>query len=174
MIDESMDAETARTESTYLKQAILDGYAREQWVEDKHYLTSADTQGFVTTADTQNFITSADTEDFATTAYTHSAISAAIEAETARTEATYAKNDALSGFVDENTFYDAIEQLTGFTESTYAKQSALSGLATETWVQEQGYVDSDDVIHIKEISQSDYDDLVSGGTVNLFTLYLIP
>lgn len=66
-ISEAIAAETARTESTYLKEASLDNYATKEWVEGKGYVTSAETANFVTSAQTKeqiegyHYTTSADT-----------------------------------------------------------------------------------------------------------------
>lgn len=99
MIDTAIRAETARTENTYLKQEVLNGYATENWVEGKGYVTSAETADFVTSAQTKTQI---EGYHYTTSADTAQAIGTAVAAETARTESTYLKQGALNGYATKN------------------------------------------------------------------------
>lgn len=145
MITSAITEETARTESTYLKEhQSLSGYATEQWVLNKNYTTSA---------------------------ATNTQITSAIDAETARTEATYLKtHQDISGKADKSyvdneldavredisdlqgevegkaskSYVDnAIAAETARTENTYLKEhQSLSGYATESWVEDKNYTTS--------------------------------
>lgn len=108
--------ETARTESTYAKKSeipSLDGYATENWVESQGYLTEHQSlDGYAkTTAVTQD-------------------IQSAIASETARTEDTYAKK---SDIPDLDNYYTKAQTDAAITAAT-------DDMATETWVQNQGYL----------------------------------
>ena len=115
-VNEAMQIETARTESTYAKPSdipSLDGYATEEYVD--------------------NAVSSA-TQDMATEQYVNDAIAAIPGVDLS----DYALISSVTA--DINT---AIANETARTESTYAKPSqipSLDGYATEDWVEEQGYL----------------------------------
>ena len=115
-VNEAMQIETARTESTYAKPSdipSLDGYATEQYVD--------------------NAVSSA-TQDMATEQYVNDAIAAIPGVDLS----DYALISSVTA--DINT---AIANETARTESTYAKPSqipSLDGYATEQWVESQGYL----------------------------------
>lgn len=105
-IETAIGAESARCETTYLKEhQSLAGYATEQWVENKGYLTQhQDISGKADKSYVDNAIASESARcettylkehqslaNYYTSAQTDSAIETAMAAETARTETTYAK-----------------------------------------------------------------------------------
>ena len=131
-IETAMAAETARTESTYAKPSqipSLSGYATEQWVEGKGYLT-----GYTETDPTvPAWAKQANKPSYTASevgAATQSDIDSAIAAETARTESVYAKPGD-------------IPSLSGYATEAYvtsAVTAATDDMATKTWVGQQGYL----------------------------------
>ena len=122
-IDGMFAAETARTESTYLKEhQSLDNYYTKAQVDAE--ITGA-TEGLATEA----YVTAA-TANLASTGYVDASITAATASETARTESTYAK-------------IGDVPSLAGYwtsAETQNAITAATDDMATKTWVGEQGYL----------------------------------
>lgn len=128
-ISAAMEAETARTESTYLKEASFDNYATKEWVGQQGYLTSADTENFLTSADTKDFLTSADTVIFLTSADTENFTTSA--------DTQSAINSALTGYYTSAQTQDAINaaysSITGVLNLTYATSGQVQEALTNKW-----------------------------------------
>lgn len=130
-IDSMFAAETARTESTYLKEhQSLDNYYTKAQVDAE--ITGA-TEGMATETWVQNqgYLTEhQDLSAYAKTTAVTQDIQTAIAAETGRTESTYAKKSE-------------IPSLDGYWTSAQTQSAitaATEDMATETWVGEQGYL----------------------------------
>ena len=130
-IDGMFAAETARTESTYLKEhQSLDNYYTKAQVDAE--ITGA-TEGMATETWVQNqgYLTEhQDLSAYAKTTAVTQDIQTAIAAETGRTESTYAKKSE-------------IPSLDGYWTSAQTQSAitaATDDMATETWVGEQGYL----------------------------------
>lgn len=117
-IDQAMETETARTESTYLKehQSLEDYYTKEevdQAIED----VEVDLSNYYTKAEVDEAIENVDVSDQLTNYALISSVTAdintAIANETARTENIYAKKSEIP---------------------------SLNGYATEAWVEGKGYI----------------------------------
>ena len=97
----------------------LDGYATEQWVEDKHYITGVDLSDYSTTEQMNNVITAA-TDGLATTAYVNTQISA----ETG----DFIDGEELSSYTyDKATIDDKIASGGTFDPTLYYKKTETSG-----------------------------------------------
>ena len=97
----------------------LSGYATEQWVEDKHYITGVDLSDYSTTEQMNNAITAA-TDGLATTAYVNTQISA----ETG----DFIDGEELSSYTyDKNTIDEKIASGGTFDPALYYKKSETSG-----------------------------------------------
>lgn len=128
-IDQAMAAETARTEATYMKTSSLDDYATKEYVDEA--------------------IGEIDLSDYSTTVEMNQAISGAIAAETARTEATYAKPSQIPSLDDYYTKeqvdeaienVDVSDQLANYALTTAVTQDIQTAIATETARTETDYV----------------------------------
>lgn len=137
-ISEAIAAETARTESTYLKEASLDNYATKEWVEGKGYVTSAETANFVTSAQTKEQI---EGYHYTTSSETADAISEAL-------------GDYYTSAQTDNKISEAIAAETARTESTYLKSASLDAYATKEWVEGKGYVTSADTANFVTSAQT--------------------
>ena len=118
-VNEAMQIETARTESTYAKPSdipSLDGYATEEYVDD----AIAD-------------IPQVDLSEYAKTTAVTQDIQTAMAAETARTESTYLKeHQSLDNYYTKSEV-DA-EFVSAATAVGNAIDAAVDGLASETYV----------------------------------------
>ena len=127
----------------------LDGYATEQWVEDKHYLTEHQSLSAYSTTEQMNSAISAATDDMATKTWVgeqgylteHQSLSAystteqvegMIANESARTEETYAKKSDIPDLDDYYTsaqtntaIENAVAAESARCESTYAKPADI-------------------------------------------------
>ena len=145
VVSNTMRAETARTENTYLKNNALNGYATQNWVNSQDFLKdiTLTINGMPLHNNDSIIIEGGGGEPvdisgkLDTTAFTQ-----AMEAETARTEATYLKEANLAGYALK-TYVDN-ETATALTSSkTYTDESisaATADLASKSWV--NGTVDS--------------------------------
>lgn len=139
VVSNTMRAETARTESTYLKNNALNGYATQNWVNSQDFLKdiTLTINGMPLHNNDSIIIEGGGGEPvdisgkLDTTAFTQ-----AMEAETARTEATYLKEANLAGYALK-TYVDN-ETATALTSSkTYTDESisaATADLASKSWV----------------------------------------
>ena len=117
----AMQAETARTESTYLKEADLTNYALKTYVDDE-------TATAVTSSKTYTDESiSAATSDLASKSWVNGTVDGAMAAETARTENTYAKIT----YVD-----NAIGSLPTYTDIEYLLQRLSAMQAEIDWMKE--------------------------------------
>ena len=130
-IDGMFAAETARTESTYLKEhQSLDNYYTKAQVDAE--ITGA-TEGMATETWVQNqgYLTEhQDLSAYAKTTAVTQDIQTAIAAETGRTESTYAKKSDIP----------SIDGYWTSAQTQSAITAATEDMATETWVGEQGYL----------------------------------
>ena len=136
-ITEAMEAETARTESAYVKNGALDDYATKDYVDDA--ISHIDLEDYYTKEETDAAITGA-TADLPSKAWvtgdTASRIDTAIASETARTENTYAKKSEIP---DLDNYYTK-------SETDEAIEEAISGISLEgywTSAQTKNYVDAE-------------------------------
>ena len=106
-------------------------------------------------------------ESGVTTGQVQTMISTEMEAETARTESTYAKQSELADYSTTADTADAISSaLTDYSttaDTASAITDALSGYATENWVQQQGYITG--CTPINDAGNNYTPVYVSGGTV---------
>ena len=144
----------------------LTGYATEEWVLDKHYLTEhqdisgkAD-KGYVDTA-IASAINSLDLEDYSTKAWVNSqgflksANLAGFATENWVISQGFIKTDALDGLASqtwvENKGYATTSQLSGLASEAwvrnqmYATESELSDYATQDWVMAKDFLTQDDL-----------------------------
>ena len=140
VVSNTMRAETARTENTYLKNNALNGYATQNWVNSQDFLKDITLTINGTVVHNNGEIEiegggTGGTIDISgkldTTAFT-----AAMQAETARTESTYLKeadltNYALKTYVDDET---ATAVTSSKTYTDEAISAATSDLASKSWV----------------------------------------
>ena len=151
-------------------------------ITPSEYLTTADTQDFVTEADitaatspiqeqvddiervTATALTelhdsilelSGATSGYATEAYVNAAITSATQ--------DFVTEDALSGYTSQQDFQD-------FQDAISVKEEVIASALTEL---DETKVESSDVHTMVKISQAGYDALVSGGTVDEYTFYII-
>jgi hypothetical protein len=145
----------------------LDGYATEQWVEDKHYITGVDLSNYATLQDipTSNTAFTNDAgyltqhqslEDYATTAYVNTQISSQT--------ADFVSGEELSSYTyDKSTIDSKIAQGGSFDPTQYYNKTevdnkiasaksevegeipSLSGYATEQWVLDKNYISGVDL-----------------------------
>ena len=180
-IQTAIASETARTENTYAKTAdipSLSGYATEEFVtgitdtiedhlDDVERVTataytelhqdivalSGATSGYATHAE----VTAA-TQNLASQAYVTSAITAATQDFI---------TSAYTGFTSTQDFED-------FAGQMEEKEEVVAGALVELDGRFGSYVQGGgDITTMQKISQADYDDLVSGGTVDESTFYII-
>lgn len=173
MIDEAIDAETARTESTYLKEQSLSGYATEEWVREQGYVT-----GTTQINDAGN--------NYTPVYVSGGTVIPANLSIPGRRWGVPVYTNPNDGGVEGGSFLDFHNESGNSSDySGRVQKRATSegfsfmyetgGTETNTLAANEHFaVDSRNVIHIQEISQSDYDELVDYGEVNPFTLYLIP
>ena len=154
--------------SAFITSADLSSYATEQWVLDKHYITSADIPPIP-----ENVVTSADLAQ----------VSGAIEQDIS--DVTSAMTEALADKMDKSSsadFYPRYDNPEGYLTSVpseYVTESEMSGyvqdhtsafltsadlpdlsdMATQTWVTEQHYITSADVPPQVEYSAGDNIDI---------------
>ena len=150
------------TAMTELHESILELSGATGDYATKAYVTAA-TQGFLTTADTQGFLTTADTGDFLTTADTQDFMDST-DAEVIST----ALNDLDS----------RIDSLSGATQDFATEAyvtAATANLASQSYVNTavSNKVTGSGISTMTKISQAGYDALVSGGTVDSNTFYVI-
>ena len=148
----------------------LSGYATEEWVTDQHYITGVDLSDYATEewVEEKHYITGVDLSDYATTAYVNTEISAQtgdfIDGEELSSytydKATIDAKIVSGGTFDPTQYYDKAatdELLEGkldasaytpvdlsdyYTKSETNSQisSATADMATQTWVDNQGYL----------------------------------
>ena len=139
-ITEAMEAETARTEATYLKehQSLDDYYTKEQ-VDDLIENVEVDLDDYYTKEQIDDIVEHIDVSDqlqnYALTTAVTQDIQTAIASETARTEDVYAKKTDLPDMGNYYTKAQTDAEITGATED----------MATKTWVGQQGYVTDHDL-----------------------------
>ena len=127
-------------------------------IESYNYITSADTQDFLTSADTQNYLTSADTQDFLTSADTQNYLTSA--------DTQDFITSAYTGFAsstDINSITSHIE------ESEEVISRALNDLNSRLL----SAVTSTNITSIYKATQSEYNQMVSAGTISNTTAYYI-
>ena len=170
-IQTAMASETARTENTYAKPAdipSLAGYATEAYV-------TAATQGFMTEADV-TAITSPiqtqldDVEMVTATAYTELhqdivALSGATSGYATHAEVTAATQNLAS--------QDYVTSAVTAATQDMATQAYVTGITSPMQTAINNKVTGVGITTMEKISQADYDDLVSGGTVDSGTFYVI-
>lgn len=136
-IDQAIATETARTESTYMKNSSLDDYATKQYVDDA--ISEIDLSNYYTKAEVDEAIDNVDVSDqlanYALISSVTADINTAIANETARTENTYAKPSdipSLDGYAKTTAvtqdIQTAIASETARTEDVYAKKSEVPDL----------------------------------------------
>jgi len=125
----------------------LDGYATEQWVEDKHYITGVDLSNYATTGDVNNV----------STALTSHASNTTIHVTPEQVSNWNAKSDFSGSYndltdkptiptvpTDISAFNNNVGYITGVDLSNYATKDNLTAatddMATQTWVNNQGYL----------------------------------
>ena len=152
----------------YLTQhQSLDGYATEQWVEDKHYITGVDLSNYATLQDipTSNTAFTNDAgyltehqslEDYATTAYVNTQISSQTADFVSGEELssyTYDKSTidlkiASGGTFDPTQYYNKSEvdnKIASAKSEVEGEIPSLSGYATEQWVLDKNYISGVDL-----------------------------
>ena len=125
----------------------LSGYATEQWVEDKHYITGVDLSNYATTGDVNNV----------STALTSHASNTTIHVTPEQVSNWNAKSDFSGSYndltdkptiptvpTDISAFNNDVGYITGVDLSNYATKDNLTAatddMATKTWVGQQGYL----------------------------------
>lgn len=125
----------------------LSGYATEQWVEDKHYITGVDLSNYATTSDVNNV----------STALTSHASNTTIHVTPEQVSNWNAKSDFSGSYndltdkptiptvpTDISAFNNDVGYITGVDLSNYATKDNLTAatddMATKTWVGQQGYL----------------------------------
>ena len=151
-IDQAMEAETARTESTYLKEhQSLEDYATKDYVDQaiadvdvsdqlvNYALKTGVTQDIASATaytmdqvEAKGYVTEQDLGDYAKTTAVTADIAAAMANETARTESTYAKPSD-------------IPSLDGYAKTTAVTQDIQTAMAAETARTEDTYMKIGDV-----------------------------
>lgn len=111
----------------------LSGYATEQWVEDKHYITGVDLSDYATTAYVNTQISS-QTGDFVTgeqlSSYTYD-------------KSTIDLKIASGGSFNPTQYYNKTEvdnKIASAKSEVEGEIPSLSGYATEQWVTDQNYI----------------------------------
>lgn len=128
----------------------LDGYATEQWVEDKHYITGVDLSDYATTAYVNTQISS-QTGDFVTgeqlSSYTYSkaVIDSKIASGGTFDPSLYYNKTETDNLLDNKldvSAYTPTDLSDYYTKSETNNQisSATADMATKTWVNNQGYL----------------------------------
>lgn len=167
-LDEAIAAETARTETTYLKQQSLEDYATKQWVEDKHYLTQHQSlDNYYTKAQTDSKIAEAFSAATAS-GVTRQELNDAIATETARTEQTYVKQQSLNNYYTKTEVDSAITEAISEIDLSDYYTSGQTDSAIATAVQDK--VSSTTIAQIWTGSQAQYD-AMTGHSANI--LYII-
>lgn len=167
-LDAAIAAETARTETTYLKQQSLEDYATKQWVEDKHYLTQHQSlDNYYTKAQTDSKIAEAFSAATAS-GVTRQELNDAIATETARTEQTYVKQQSLNNYYTKTEVDSAITEAIGEIDLSDYYTSGQTDSAIATAVQDK--VESQSITEIWTGSQAQYD-AMTGHSANI--LYII-
>ena len=136
-IDQAMEAETARTESTYLKEhQSLDDYYTKEEVDQAIEDVEVDLSNYYTKAEVDEAIENVDVSDqlvnYALTTAVTQDIQTAIANETARTENTYAKPSD-------------IPSLDGYAKTTAVTQDIQTAMASETARTEDVYAKKSEV-----------------------------
>ena len=167
MIDDAIEAETARTESAYLKEhQSLEGYATEEWVGEQEYQNENDVKNLIEEK-TSNFQTDEDVKK---------AVGNAIASEIERADSAYSKksdiDDAIaseieradSAYSKKSDIDDAIASETARTEDTYQKiLTAGEGVTIEDNVISisggGGDVTKEDLSNLKEEIENEIDDV---------------
>ena len=125
----------------------LSGYATEQWVEDKHYITGVDLSNYATTGDVNNV----------STALTSHTSNTTIHVTPEQVSNWNAKSDFSGSYndltdkptiptvpTDISAFNNDVGYITGVDLSNYATKDNLTAatddMATKTWVGQQGYL----------------------------------
>jgi len=133
-VNEAMQSETARTESTYAKPSdipSLDGYATEEYVDNA---VSSATQDMATEQYVNDAIAAIPVVDLSgyakTTAVTQD-IQTAIATETGRTESVYAKKSEIPSL---DNYYNKDQVDAKVSAAEQYADSIVEGLATETYV----------------------------------------
>lgn len=115
----------------------LSGYATEQWVEDKHYITGVDLSDYALKSEIPTVPTS-------NTAFTN--------------DAGYLNRGDLTEYATQQWVYNQ-GYITGVDLSNYATYDTLLDYATKTWVTNQNYITNSEVIQYITNLQQQIDSL---------------
>ncbi len=178
--EEEVDAKIASAK-TEIEAEIpsLSGYATEQWVEDKHYITGVDLSNYATT-EQMNEAISAATDGLATEKYVNAQISSQTSdfvtgeqlSSYTYDKATIDEKIAGGGIFDPTQYYNTAQ-----TQSLLDDKADLSAFTAHT---------SDTTVHVTSAEKTTWNNkanvwcgseadwaLISGGTLDSNTIYLV-